>query len=80
VLVLYIDNISDADYILDNQSEYLLHTHAKVFTLKAHSITRLEVRTIKMLDQVEMKFKVLNAFTTPTAHPVLELSIEIPKN
>jgi hypothetical protein len=77
VLAVTIENISDADYILENQSKYLLHSHAAVLTLKAHQTTKIEVRTIDRLDQVELKFMVLNAFTAPKKHPEVKLDINI---
>jgi len=71
-----IHNHSDADYILENQSEYSLHNHAKVFVLKAHEATTLQVKTLEELDAFTLTFKVLNAFSSSDKHPEIRLSIK----
>ncbi len=71
-----IHNHSDADYILENLSEYRLHNQAKVFVLKAHQATTIEVKTVETLDSFELHFRVLNAFTSPDSHPEIKLVVE----
>jgi hypothetical protein len=71
-----IHNHSDADYILENLSEYRLHNQAKVFTLKAHESTTLQVKTVEALESFEMQFRVLNAFASPENHPEIKFVIE----
>jgi hypothetical protein len=75
VQTLVIENISDADYILENLSEYSLHDNASVFILKAHEASRIQVKTIESLDSFQLKFRVLNAFDTPGTHPEISVSI-----
>ncbi len=71
-----IHNHSDADYILENLSGYRLHNQAGVFILNAHEATTLQVKTLEELDAFTLKFKVLNAFSNPDTHPVIELLVE----
>ncbi len=71
-----IHNLSDADYILENLSGYTLHNFAPVFTLKAHETTTVMVKTLESLDSFELKFKVLNAFSSPTEHVDITLRVE----
>lgn len=71
-----IHNHSDADYILENLSEYRLHNQAKVFVLKAHESTTLQVKTVETLESFELQFRVLNAFTSPEIHPEIMLVLE----
>ena len=76
VPTLLIHNHSDADYVLENISDYKLHNFASVFTLKAHESTRVMVKTIETLNSFNLKFRVLNAFTTPDNHPEITLSAQ----
>ena len=76
VQTLMIKNNSDADYILENRSEYTLHNQASVFTLKAHEQTRIQVKTVEKLDSFQLRFAVLNAITAPGEHPEIILEIE----
>ncbi|MCK5067155.1 MAG: PHP domain-containing protein [Bacteroidales bacterium] len=71
-----IHNHSDADYILENLSEFRLHNQAKVFILKAHESTTIQVKTVETLDSFELRFSVLNAFSTPDTHPEIKLVVE----
>ncbi len=71
-----IHNHSDADYILENLSDYRLHNQAKVFILKAHESTTIQVKTVETLDSFELRFSVLNAFSTPDTHPEIKLVVE----
>ena len=71
-----IENRSDADYILENLSEYTLHDHASVFILKAHESNRLQVMILENRLSFDLCFRVLNAFTAPGKHPEISLVIE----
>ncbi len=76
VPTLLIHNHSDADYVLENISDYKLHNFASVFTLKAHETTTVMVKTIETRESFDMKFRVLNAFTTPYKHPEITLMVQ----
>lgn len=73
---LIIHNHSDASYILENLSEFNLHNQASVFTVPAHASTLIQVKTIQELDSYPLRFKVLNAFTSPGKHPEITLEIK----
>jgi 3',5'-nucleoside bisphosphate phosphatase len=73
---LLIHNHSDADYVLENISDYKLHNFAPVFTLKAHESTMVMVKTLESLESFDMRFRVLNAFTSPEKHAEIKLQIQ----
>ena len=73
---LQIHNHSDADFILENVSEYTLHNYASVFILKAHETTKVMVKTLEKLDSFELKFKVLSAYSETDEHPEIKLLVE----
>ena len=72
-----IENTSDAEFVLENQSEYTLHLHADIVNIKPNTTTILEVKTIKALDSFNMKFKVLNAVDAPKSHPKINLQFKV---
>lgn len=76
VQTLLIENQSDADYILENLSEYTLHDHASVIILKAHETTRIQVKLLQERSTFDLRFKVLNAFTEPDQHPEISMTVE----
>jgi hypothetical protein len=71
-----IHNHSDADFILENLSDYRLHNQAKVFIVKAHEKTSISVKTLEKLDSFELRFRVLNAFSSPDTHPEIKLTVD----
>ena len=77
VLALKIENNSDVDYIMENNSKYTLHRNADVFTVKANGFTKLEIKTIGKLEELELNFKVLNAVMAPKTHPEIILKTEV---
>jgi histidinol phosphatase-like PHP family hydrolase len=70
-----IENHSDADFILENLSDYTLHNKASVFVAKAHETTRIQVKTLEAMDTFDLKFRVLNAYTAPDHHPEITLTV-----
>jgi hypothetical protein len=68
-------NHADADYILENVSGFRLHNHAAIVVVKAHTSTTLLVKTLEERDTFDLRFNVLNAFTSPGTHPVITLQI-----
>lgn len=75
VAAITIENNSDVDFVIQNKSEYTLHRNSDVFTIKAHDLTRLEVKTLEKLNSFELKFHVLNAIIAPGKHPEITLKV-----
>lgn len=73
---LSIHNHSDASYILENRSDFLLHNQASVFTVPAHESISIQVKTEEELDSYTLRFGVLNAITAPGEHPEIILEIK----
>jgi len=73
---IVIHNHSDADYVLENISEYTLHNYAPVFILKAHESTTVQVKILEALEAFELKFRVLNAYVGPEKHAEIKLTVE----
>lgn len=77
VLEVTIENSSDAEYIVQNNSGYTLHEHADVVSLRPHEATTLQVKTVESLKNVQLKFSVLNAVIAPKKHPEIIFDIVI---
>ena len=76
VETIMIENLSDADYIFENLSEYTLHNQASVFVIKSHEITKIQVKTLETLPSFILRFRVLNAITSPGEHPEISILVE----
>ena len=77
VVSVYIENLSDVDYILENKKDFGLHSHADILIAEAHSITNIQVKTLKELPSFDLRFKVLNAVTAPNTHPEITFNINV---
>lgn len=77
VLSVLVENVSDAEYILANRSEYTFHGGADVVTVKPHQETRLDIKTLDRKTAVSLRFEVLNAITAPGVHAELTLEVAV---
>ncbi len=77
VLSVLIENTSDVEYLLDNQTGYTFHAASDVIVLKPHQTTRLDVKTLDRQASISLVFDVLNAVIAPNTHPTLTLAVTI---
>lgn len=71
-----IENISDADFILESLGPYTFHASSDVIEIKAHSTQTIEIKTFVRLKQFSLVFKVLNAVSGPRLHPFITVEVE----
>ena len=71
------ENLSDADYILENQGEFTFYNQPDIFIVKAHCIMRLQVKTFRALPSFDLNFRVLNALIAPKTHPVVTFKVNV---
>lgn len=77
VATLMIRNSSDADYVLMNLSPYTFHSDIDVIHLPHQETTQLEIKTLERLEEIELRFQVLNAVTAPKTHPEIRLKAKV---
>lgn len=77
ILEVTLENVSDADFILSNTSEYSFHEDTGVVILNAHETVTLDVKTLQIMDSITLAFDVLNAVTAPKTHPRLEINVQV---
>ncbi len=78
VLSLTIKNTGDVDYLLKNRSGYTFHSHSNVIRIKAHSSETIDVKTLKKVISLDLRFDVLNAISAPktNAEIVIKITVE----
>ena len=77
VLDVYIENSSDAEFVLDNRGDFAFHAHGDLVRIAPNGSTRLQVKTVDRLGAIELPFEVLNAVTAPNVHPLITLEIAV---
>jgi len=77
VLSIVFKNVSDAEFILLNRSEYSFHKNSTVITIPPDQETEIQVKTLQMESKIDLIFDVLNAVTAPGTHPRITFSISV---
>lgn len=80
VVSVSIENRSDTDLIIENNKDITFYNNSNVITLKANSVTVIQVKPLKELKTFTLNFKVLNAVTAPKTHPAISLNIYTVQN
>lgn len=80
VVSVYIENKSDVDFIMENQKDYSFYDHTDVVEVKANAVTEVQVKMLKDLKSLVLRFRVLNAVTAPNTHPVVSLNVYTVQN
>jgi hypothetical protein len=79
VLSVKFTNHSDASYLLFNQSGYTFHSNSDVIMLEPNSITTIEVKTIELKTDLDLKFTVLSGVIAPNTHPDITWHVNVKK-
>lgn len=77
VLDVFLENGSDAEFVLRNRGDYGFHAHGDLVRVRANGTTRLQVKTRGRMDAVSLPFEVMNAVTAPNEHPVVTFEISV---
>ena len=77
VLLLEIENVSNAKMLLDNESRYSFHAHSDILEIPAKAKVNLEVKTLERKEEILLKFQVLNGIIAPNQHPSIELKVKV---
>jgi hypothetical protein len=75
VASLTLVNNSDANYIMQNRSEFTFHENTDVFTIPAQGEFELQVKTLERKESFELVLEVLNTVIAPGKHAQIQLSV-----
>lgn len=73
VLKIVINNPTGVKFILQNLSQYTLHANGDVIEVAARDETTLFIKTRDKLEQVDLRFSVLNGIVAPGTHPEISM-------
>ena len=59
--------------------EFTFYESSPVIHLKGGQTKIIQVKTLEKLEKLELKFKVLSAYSAPKAHPVVNWEFDIKK-
>jgi len=76
ILKMEIQNNSSANMVLQNLSDVNFTNNDDLITIPKNGKMNLEVKTLKNLESLDLKFKVLNAITSPKENPIVGFRID----
>ncbi len=79
ILNVIIQNTSDAEYILENTSEYSLQKNTEVIVIPANHETMIQVKTLVRKENIKLSFTVLNTVVAPKKHARFSINISVSK-
>ena len=77
VVDVYLENKSDAEFILVNKSAFSLHNNSDIVMVHPNSRAKIAVKTLKQLESFDLKFEVLNVVTAPNTHPTITIPVNV---
>ena len=77
ILKVEIENKSDSEMILKNISKYTLSQNTDSFHVDAHSKKIIEIKTLVKLKEMNLAFKIQNAYIEPSKNPKVSFFVKI---
>jgi len=77
ILKIEILNNSSANMVLENLSEFNFADSDDLISIPKNGKVTLQVKTLEVLNNLDLKFRILNALTAPKQNPVIAFEIEI---
>ena len=75
ILKIEIRNNSSTYMILENLSEFNFADSDDLISIPKNGKVTLQVKTLEVLNNIDLKFKFLNALTSPKQHPVVSFRV-----
>ena len=76
ILKVEIKNNSSANIVIQNLSDVNFSNNDDLITIPKNGKINLQVKTLENLENLNLKFKVLNALTAPKENPIVEFRIK----
>jgi predicted metal-dependent phosphoesterase TrpH len=76
VLRVRLENGSDAEWVLRNESAFRFYNASDLVVVPANSSFDLEVTTGELRPRIDLRFEVMNAVIAPSTHPSLTLPVD----
>ena len=77
ILKIEILNNSSANMVLENLSEFNFADSDDLISIPKNGKVTLQVKTLEVLNNLDLKFRILNALTAPKQNPEIEFEIGI---
>jgi len=80
ILKIVLKNQSSSNLLFENVMPYTFYSSSPVFEIPAEGTYTLQVKTLEVLDTMDLSLKALGAYTAPKEHPVVTWKISVGPN
>jgi len=77
ILRIELKNVSSSNLLFENQMPYTFYSNSPVFEIPAGGTYTLNVKTLEIKDNIELKLKALKAFMAPKVQAVVSWDISV---
>lgn len=77
ILKVTLENVSSTDLLFKNLMPYNFYSNPAVFTVPAKGTKILQIKTLKQLDDIELKLSAIRTYTAPKEHAVLSRNLTV---
>ncbi|MEJ2162786.1 MAG: Sb-PDE family phosphodiesterase [Robiginitalea sp.] len=80
ILKIVLENRSSSDLLFENVMPYNFYSSSPVFEIPAEGSYTLQVKTLEVMDSIDLSLRALGAYTAPKQHPVVSWEIPVASN
>ena len=80
ILKIVLENRSSSDLLFENVMPYNFYSSSPVFEIPAEGSYTLQVKTLEVMDSIDLSLRALGAYTAPKQHPVVSWEVPVDSN
>lgn len=77
IIEVVLQNNSSSSLLFENAMEYTFYSNAPVIEIPALGKITLQIKTLQILENLDLRLKALKAYTAPKTNPVIEWKISV---
>jgi predicted metal-dependent phosphoesterase TrpH len=78
ILKIVLENQTSSDLLFENAMPYTFYSSSPVFEIPARGSYTLQVKTLEVMDSLELQLRALGAYTAPKEPPVISWKVMVP--
>ncbi len=77
VLAVELENISSSDLLFENSMPFSFYSKSPIFSIAAGEKETLQIKTLEIKTEIDLRLKALGAYIAPEEHPVVTWKISV---
>ncbi len=77
ILRIVLENQTSSDLLFENVMPYTFYSSSPVFEIPAGGSYTLQVKTLEVMERIDLSLRALGAYTAPKQHPVIRWEVAV---